>query len=61
MILRRRAAQSLQILLGGLTAAAVFAAIYLPVGFALPFLLVPALAGVWAARPATARSTWRSR
>ena len=37
--------RDLQLQLGALTAAAVFFAIYLPVGFALPVLLAPALVG----------------
>jgi len=44
-ILRGADGRNLQVLLGGLTAAAVLASVYLPVGFALPLLLAPALLG----------------
>lgn len=41
----RPGVKHVQLQLGGLTGAALFVAIYLPVGFALPLLLAPALIG----------------
>lgn len=44
-IIRPQAGTRLQVLLGLLTGSAVFVSVYLPVGFALPILLAPALIG----------------
>jgi phosphatidate cytidylyltransferase len=44
-ILRPQAGRNLQRILGAITGLAVFASVYLPVGFALPLLLAPALIG----------------
>jgi phosphatidate cytidylyltransferase len=44
-MLRPTPGRNLPLILGGLTGAAVFVSVYLPVGFALPLLLAPALIG----------------
>lgn len=44
-MIRQTGGRNLAVILGGLTAVAVFVSVYIPVGFALPLLLAPALVG----------------